>query len=416
MERSGNFYKAIQLGYILISILIGCMAYNSLYEWQEIEALELGNKKIDELRKEINNINIQMIKFSLLGETILEWNDKDIEHYHARRMAMDSMLCRFKATYPAERIDSVRSLLEDKERQMFQIVRLMDEQQSINKKIVIDLGKSSSFSPVNDFLLPLFKKRGEVKYYEDKYYLSQVFISHPHQDHISDLSDLDKHFYIDLYTTPNDLTKGADAHRKNVNWNLVDDPDGADVKKIKEVYKGRQLPLRVSLPSKMTLGYIYPGDVEDNETLTNESYTNNISLVLYIHAGYKILFAADVQKEGMKQLLEDDKELKKKIGQGVDFLVCPHHGLRSSFSTELFDAMKDGKTKKLNIVSEKSATDDKRNVDSRYSSTDYCEGDNNLSTEDNIVCQRKTSQGHIFIDDDGTVTVESDIKKIIDKF
>ena len=48
MERSGNFYKAIRLGYILISILIGCMAYNSLYEWQEIEALELGNKKIDE--------------------------------------------------------------------------------------------------------------------------------------------------------------------------------------------------------------------------------------------------------------------------------------------------------------------------------------------------------------------------------
>ena len=46
MERSGNFYKAIRLGYILISILIGCMAYNSLYEWQEIEALELGNKKL----------------------------------------------------------------------------------------------------------------------------------------------------------------------------------------------------------------------------------------------------------------------------------------------------------------------------------------------------------------------------------
>ena len=27
MERSGNFYKAIRLGYILISILIGCMEY-----------------------------------------------------------------------------------------------------------------------------------------------------------------------------------------------------------------------------------------------------------------------------------------------------------------------------------------------------------------------------------------------------
>lgn len=168
MERSGNFYKAIRLGYILISILIGCMAYNSLYEWQEIEALELGNKKIDELRKEINNINIQMIKFSLLGETILEWNDKDIEHYHARRMAMDSMLCRFKVTYPAERIDSVRSLLEDKERQMFQIVRLMDEQQSINKKIANQIPvivqksvQEQSKKPKRKGFLSIFGKKRE---------------------------------------------------------------------------------------------------------------------------------------------------------------------------------------------------------------------------------------------------------------
>ena len=135
MERSRNFYKTIRLGYILISVLIGCIAYNSFYEWQEIEALELDNKKIDEFRKEINNINIQMIKFSLFGETILEWNDKDIEHYHAQRMAMDSMLCRFKATYPAERIDSVRHLLEDKERQMCQIVQILEQQQAINDKI-----------------------------------------------------------------------------------------------------------------------------------------------------------------------------------------------------------------------------------------------------------------------------------------
>ena len=169
MERSGNFYKAIRLGYILISILVGCIAYTSLYEWQEIEALELGNKKIDELRKEINNINIQMIKFSLLGETILEWNDKDIEHYHARRMAMDSMLCRFKATYPAERIDSVRSLLEDKERQMFQIVRLMDEQQSINKKIANQIPvivqksvQEQSKKPKRKGFLGIFGKKKEV--------------------------------------------------------------------------------------------------------------------------------------------------------------------------------------------------------------------------------------------------------------
>ena len=42
MERSRNFYKTIRLGYILISVLIGCIAYNSFYEWQEIEALDLS--------------------------------------------------------------------------------------------------------------------------------------------------------------------------------------------------------------------------------------------------------------------------------------------------------------------------------------------------------------------------------------
>lgn len=67
MERSGNFYKAIRLGYILISILIGCMAYNSLYEWQEIEALELGNKKIDEFRKRNKQYQYSNDKISSIG-------------------------------------------------------------------------------------------------------------------------------------------------------------------------------------------------------------------------------------------------------------------------------------------------------------------------------------------------------------
>ena len=89
------------------------------------------------------------IKFSLLGETILEWNDKDIEHYHARRMAMDSMLCRFKATYPAERIDSVRSLLEDKER----ILRAL-KQANGNRSVAAELlgiGRTTLYSKLEEY-------------------------------------------------------------------------------------------------------------------------------------------------------------------------------------------------------------------------------------------------------------------------
>ena len=57
MERSRNFYKTIRLGYILISVLIGCIAYNSFYEWQEIEALEL------EFSREFYHLNIDIVYF-----------------------------------------------------------------------------------------------------------------------------------------------------------------------------------------------------------------------------------------------------------------------------------------------------------------------------------------------------------------
>lgn len=130
-----HFRTLTSAGYLLIALLVGGIMYTWLGEWRDMEGLEVKNREIDEFRKEVNNIHIHLIEFSLLGETILEWDDEDLGLYHARRMSIDSMLCRFKATYPAERIDSVRHLLEDKERQMCQIVQILEQQQVINDKI-----------------------------------------------------------------------------------------------------------------------------------------------------------------------------------------------------------------------------------------------------------------------------------------
>ena len=127
--------KIVASGYLLITLLIGCIAYVWHSEWQDIEKLEYDNRQIDELRKDIDNIQIQLIEFSLLGETVLEWDNDDLEHYHIQRMAIDSMLGRFKTIYPAERIDSVRHLLEDKERQMRQIVQVFEQQQTLNENV-----------------------------------------------------------------------------------------------------------------------------------------------------------------------------------------------------------------------------------------------------------------------------------------
>ena len=160
----------LTVGYLLITLLIGSIAYTWYREWQEVEALEVGNQRIDEFRKEVNRIHIRLIEFSLLGETVLDWDETDLENYHAQRIALDSTLCLFNKIHSIERIDSVRSLLEDKERQMFQIVRLMDEQQSINKKItsqapviVQKIVQEQPKKPKRKGFLGIFGKKEEAK-------------------------------------------------------------------------------------------------------------------------------------------------------------------------------------------------------------------------------------------------------------
>ena len=127
--------RTIIFGYIIIAILITGILYVWYVEWNKLEKLEIQNRQIDAFRKESHEIYVHLIDFSLLGETILEWSNEDLEHYHLQRLEMDSMLCRFKNTYPIECIDSIRYLLEDKEQKICSIVKLFDEQKNINKEI-----------------------------------------------------------------------------------------------------------------------------------------------------------------------------------------------------------------------------------------------------------------------------------------
>ena len=125
----------ISLGYLLMALLVIGIMYIWYKEWCDLEKLEVQNRHIDTFRQESHEIFVFLIELSLSGETVLEWEHADLEHYHYQRMVMDSMLCRFKTIYPTKRIDSVRHLLEDKERQMRQIVQVLEQQQTINDKI-----------------------------------------------------------------------------------------------------------------------------------------------------------------------------------------------------------------------------------------------------------------------------------------
>lgn len=292
-----------------------------------------------------------------------------------------------------------------------------------DETILIDVGSNNNFNPIKDFLLPYFEHSSKFKVNEEgKYRFGQLLISHPHHDHISLLKDFADNFYPSLITCPND--KSEEGSSLNIDWDLFF-PDGGidknpDAKLLKSLYKTRQLPLTPILKNGSDRQYLYfikPGDVANNNEISSdgETYANNISLVtLFTINNYHVLFPGDIMKNGFKNLLASDngdgvRTLRKGLNMGIDVLVAPHHGLKSAFSKEMFAELPEGKVNSLNIISEKpNNPDENREVDSRYSSSDYCKGENNLRTTNGLEnnCQRKTSQGHICINFDNELEIK----------
>lgn len=122
-------------GYLLIALLVGGIIYTWLGEWRDMERLEAENREIGRSRKEIHDVYVRLTELSLLGESVLEWDDEDVAEYRRQRMAVDSILYRFKEFYEAERIDSVRHLLEDKENRLLDIMDVLEQQEIINGQI-----------------------------------------------------------------------------------------------------------------------------------------------------------------------------------------------------------------------------------------------------------------------------------------
>ena len=299
-----------------------------------------------------------------------------------------------------------------------------------DKKILIDLGKSSDFSPVDNFLIPFTKvgkfKMGDRPEIKDKYVVDQLFLSHLDKDHISDYDRFRKYFYSIYMTCPNDNETQYDEFKINRDL-IASEYDARNV--VLEDMKGRSTKVEnnynmsmsnplVSTIDQISLFYIKPSVCELEKNLIN-SYANNVSLVLFIQVNDKtLLLPGDILKEGMMYLINSNRNFNTLLSSnGIDYLVAPHHGLETAFSEYLFRTINGNKTR-LNIISEKvreEENDENRSdVDSRYYSSNY-------STGENAIAQYavKTSKGHIVIDfetDDTDVKQYSDIQAVIKEF
>ncbi len=130
-----SFWIQILLGYALIVVLMAGVVYTWVNEWQKIRQQEDEYNHINHLRQQVNIAHMQFLELSLLGETVLEWDAEDMALYRSNRLVLDSTLCDFKNFYPAERIDSVRVLMEDKEAHLIRVMDLLKRQEKVNEEI-----------------------------------------------------------------------------------------------------------------------------------------------------------------------------------------------------------------------------------------------------------------------------------------
>lgn len=290
-------------------------------------------------------------------------------------------------------------------------------------RIIIDIGAGNGFSPVNDFFIPLAQKRNYEKdpASNNRYWIDQLLLTHLDSDHISDFPEFDKHFIPKLFTTPND--------HQSIHENLRIDrdkiPDNEVVQTILTIMRQRtpgrnmfnpdyEKPLCSYDENIFSLFYIPPKHCELlDESSEDEysSYCNNISLVSLVNInGYNTLFTGDIMNDGIEYLINNNIELKNKLtNEGIDFLVVPHHGLQTSFPTYLFETIKNKKVK-LNIISEKYAqkedSENRSNVDSRYSSPDFSDGYkiiNGLKDFQYSIMTSNTLNTHIVINFDSSI-------------
>lgn len=241
------------------------------------------------------------------------------------------------------------------------------------KWIAIDLGNSEDFCPVDDFYLRKIKKTGN-----EKGDIAQLIISHPHNDHMSSIKKFGDNFYPSLLTVPND--NDPQDKKYKINWERIKNPNEELTNYLrKKMLPGRTPPLKATREStkgfNFEIHHLAPEICENDEAIATANYPNNISILARLnYKGNVVLFSGDMMKDGMKKIIETTSFGQRLKHAGVSFLVVPHHGLRSSFSVDLFNAMKGGKPA-LNIISEKPTKSDSNEiVDTRYGDPDYANG------------------------------------------
>lgn len=260
-----------------------------------------------------------------------------------------------------------------------------------NKKhVLIDCDSSQDFSPsiyLNE----------DLKI--DKLYY--VILSHPHEDHIRDIENVNFLFDVkvlqrnkkidldDLKGENEDVDKGENEKRLNAYF---------DMNKIfKNPVKGEESPRHSKWGSGCTLRTFHNSD--------NSLEVNDRSVAVFIDFGNeRILYGADIKEKGWEELIRNDENFWE-YAQKTTMYIAAHHGNKSGFSSKLFELFKP----KLTIISAGRYRDfDGISLYDQIMEDGYTIKSGNESKEAKVISTRNNGNIKIVIYDDKEPIVETD--------
>ena len=130
----------VLLGYAILVAAIASMVAILVHERQRIREIESESAEIRQLRRDINTAHRRITQLALLGEGVIGWDEADRRHYHTQRLRADSLLQALKPQCTAyvhtAQIDTLRSLLADKEDHLLHIMEAVERQGDADSLLV----------------------------------------------------------------------------------------------------------------------------------------------------------------------------------------------------------------------------------------------------------------------------------------
>ena len=118
----------VLFGYGVIILVVGYMLSILFHERNCMDTIEYEERKLHQIRKDINTIHRCITGLATAGESVACWQKEDRVVYHKERRKVDSLLFKLQRTRLEQtglvQIDTLRQLLLEKEKQLMQIAEL----------------------------------------------------------------------------------------------------------------------------------------------------------------------------------------------------------------------------------------------------------------------------------------------------